>query len=205
MSSVFGKFHHFRVDILRNGELDEQRAGSWLKELNILHYNRLVDSIDLSLLTALQENGRITNVELARRSDLAPSTTLERVRRLEEQGIIDGYRAILNPQALGYAVQGMVLITLDRHQAGPIDEFEERIRTVAEVKACFHLTGQYDYMLHVVVRDIDHLRELVIRKLTAIRGVEKQETLLVLSTVKEDEGYALDAGLAENHSANREG
>jgi Lrp/AsnC family leucine-responsive transcriptional regulator len=135
----------------------------------------------------------MTNADLARRIDLAPSTTLERVRRLEERGVVQGYRAVLDPRALGYDVQALVLINLDLHQAGPIDEFEARVRAVSEVKACYHLTGRYDYMLHVVVRDIDHLRELVTHTLAATRGVEKQETFLVLSTVKEDAGYALEA------------
>ncbi len=151
-----------------------------------------MDPIDRSIVTALQANGRASNVELARRVDLAPSTTLERVRRLEERRVIKGYRAVLDPRALGYEVQAVVLIILDRHQAGPIDEFEARVCAVPEVTFCYHLTGRYDYMLHVVVRDIDHLRNLVTHGIAAIRGVEKQETFLVLSTVKEDQGYPLE-------------
>jgi Lrp/AsnC family leucine-responsive transcriptional regulator len=162
-----------------------------------------MDQIDRAIVTALQTDGRMTNVELARLVDLAPSTTIERVRRLEERGVIRGYHAALDPRALGYQVQAMVLITLDRHQAGPIDEFEARVRAVPEVKACHHLTGRYDYMLHVVVRDIEHLRDLVTHTLAATRGVEKQETFLVLATVKEDCGYALDA-MADNQNGSRQ-
>jgi len=158
-----------------------------------------MDPIDRKLIAALQTDGRISNADLARRIDLAPSTTLERVRRLEERGVIRGYRAQLDPRALGFQMQAMVLIVLDRHQVGPIDEFEARIRAVPEVKACHHLTGRYDYMVHVVVRDIDHLRDLVTHTLAATRGVEKQETFLVLSTVKEDSGYALEA-MPENQN-----
>jgi Lrp/AsnC family transcriptional regulator, leucine-responsive regulatory protein len=151
-----------------------------------------MDDVDRTLLVALQANGRISNADLARAVDLAPSSTLERVRRLEERGLIRGYRAVLDPPALGYQVQAMVLINLDRHQAGPIDEFEARVRAVPEVVTCLHVTGRYDYMLHLVVRDIDHLRSLLTHGLGAIRGVEKQETFLVLSTVKEDLGLSLD-------------
>jgi Lrp/AsnC family leucine-responsive transcriptional regulator len=158
-----------------------------------------MDPIDRKLIAALQSDGRISNAELARLVELAPSTTLERVRRLEERGVIRGYRAQLDPRALGFQVQAMVLIVLDRHQVGPIDDFEARIRAVPEVTACHHLTGRYDYMLHVVVRDIEHLRDLVTHTLAATRGVEKQETFLVLSTVKEDCGYALDA-MPENRN-----
>jgi len=157
-----------------------------------------MDQLDRRLLTALQDQGRTPNVELARTLALAPSTTLERVRRLEERGVIKGYRAILDQQALGLKIQALVLINLDHHQAGPIEAFEDHVRAVPEVLACYHLTGRHDYMLHVVVRDIDHLREVVKHRLATIVGVDKQETLLVLSTVKENEGYALDTIIAED-------
>ncbi len=150
-----------------------------------------MDDVDRKLLLSLQANGRISNADLARAVDLAPSSTLDRVRKLEERGLIRGYRALLDPTELGYHVQAMVLISLDRHQAGPIDEFEARVRAVPEVVTCLHVTGRYDYMLHVVLRDIDHLRNLLTHSLGAIRGVEKQETFLVLSTVKDDQGFPL--------------
>jgi Lrp/AsnC family leucine-responsive transcriptional regulator len=151
-----------------------------------------MDSTDKKIAASLQRNGRMTNVELARMNDLAPSSMLERVRRLEEKGVIKGYRAVLDPKALGYTVQAMVMINLDRHQAGPIDVFEAKIRSVPEVKACYHLTGQYDYIVHLVVQDIDHLGETVKHTFASIDGVEKQETFLALSVVKDDEGYTLD-------------
>ncbi|MDJ0764177.1 MAG: Lrp/AsnC family transcriptional regulator [Myxococcota bacterium] len=151
-----------------------------------------MDNIDKKIIRTLQEQGRITNVELARQASLAPSSMLDRVRRLEERGVIKSYRAVLDPGAIGYHVQAMVMITLGRHQAGSIESFEERIRSIPEVKACYHLTGQYDYLAHVVVRDIDHLRKLVKHELAAIGGVEKQETFLTLSVIKEDTGYALE-------------
>ena len=101
-----------------------------------------MDRLDYQLIRALQAQGRMANVDLARLCDSAPSTTLERVRRLEEKGVIKGYRAVLDPQAVGLAVQALVLISLDHHQAGPIDEFEDRVRAVPEVMACYHLTGR---------------------------------------------------------------
>lgn len=151
-----------------------------------------MDQIDRNIVATLQRQGRVTNVELARMNDLAPSSMLERVRRLEERGLIKGYQAILDPKKLGYQVEAMVMVTLDRHQASPIDAFESGVLEVPEVKACFHLTGRYDYVLHVVVRDIDHLGDLVKHRLGAIGGVEKQETFLILTTVKEDRGYPLE-------------
>ena len=151
-----------------------------------------MDPVDLSILAALQANARTSNADLARANDLAPSTTLERMRRLEERGVIRGYRAALDAGALGFGVRAVVMINLDRHQVGSIEDFEGRIRAVPQVTACHHVTGRYDYLVHVVARDIDHLRELVTRHLAAIRGVDKQETFLVLSTPKPDEGLPLE-------------
>jgi Lrp/AsnC family transcriptional regulator, leucine-responsive regulatory protein len=173
--------------------------------MNNSHDTPSVDETDRKLLGALQANGRISNADLARLVDLAPSSTLDRVRKLEERGVIRGYRGVLDAPALGFQVQAMVLISLDRHQAGPIDEFEARVRAVPEVVACLHVTGRYDYMLHVVVRDIDHLRDLLTHGLGAIRGVEKQETFLVLSTVKDDQGLPLEATVGVADPARRAG
>jgi Lrp/AsnC family leucine-responsive transcriptional regulator len=152
----------------------------------------MLDPIDKKIVETLQKQGRITNVDLARMNDLAPSSMLERVRRLEERSVITGYRAEVNPKLLGYQVQAMVAINLDRHQAGPIDVFENKIRSIPEVMACYHVTGRYDYMVDVAVRDIDHLGDLIKHTLAGIAGVEKQETFLVLSTVKENHGYSLE-------------
>jgi DNA-binding Lrp family transcriptional regulator len=85
----------------------------------------------------------------------------------------------------------MVMISLGRHQANPIESFESAVRGIPEARACFHLTGRYDYLVHVVVRDIEHLRELVTKRLASIHGVEKEETFIVLSAPKEDTGYPI--------------
>jgi len=162
-----------------------------------------VDDIDLRLLAALQENARRPNAELARHVGLAPSTTLERVRRLEERGLIRGYRAVLDPQGLGYHAQAVVMINLTGHQARSIDSFEAQVRALPEVKLCLNVTGRYDYLLHVVVRDIEHLRRLVSHELAAIGGVQKQETFLVLASAKEDQGIALRAERAGRRAARR--
>lgn len=151
-----------------------------------------MDKIDGRILSTLQQHGRTTNVELARMNNLAPSSMLDRVRRLEEKGYIRGYRAELDPKALGYQVAAMVMINLGRHESQRIEAFEAGVAAIPEVKMCFHVTGRYDYVLHLAARDIDHLSELVKHKIGALDAVEKQETFLVLSTVKEDQGFALE-------------
>ncbi len=150
-----------------------------------------MDAIDLKILQMLQENARITNVELAKANQMAASTMLERVRRLEEKGYIRAYRAVLDRRQLGLLVEAIVMISLDRHEAGSIDSFENRIRSIPEVTACWHVTGRYDYAVHVAVRNNEHLGEVVKHDLGAIPGIEKQETFLTLSQVKEDRGFVL--------------
>lgn len=165
-----------------------------------------MDPIDLNILETLQANARTANVELARENDVAPSTTLERVRRLEERGVIQGYRAVLDPGAVGFGVQAMVMVHLSRHQAGSIEEFEARVCDVTQVIACHNLTGRYDYLLQVVARDIDHLRELVTRTLAAIPGVDQQETFLVMAVPKPHKGLPLElvASRGNRHPNNKE-
>jgi Lrp/AsnC family leucine-responsive transcriptional regulator len=150
-----------------------------------------MDATDLKILQMLQENARITNIELAKANDMAASSMLERVRRLEDRGYIRGYRAVLDRRKLGLMVEAIVMICLDRHEAGSIDQFEDKIRSIPEVTACWHVTGRYDYAVHVAVRDNQHLGEVVKHDLGAIPGIEKQETFLTLSQVKEDRELAL--------------
>jgi Lrp/AsnC family leucine-responsive transcriptional regulator len=150
-----------------------------------------VDQTDRRILEILKTQGRVSNADLAREVGMAPSSMLERVRRLEERGVIRGYRAVLDPKELGYQVEAVVMINLGRHAQDRIEDFEAEVAAIAEVKTCSHVTGRYDYILHLAARDIDHLRDLVKHRLGALGGVEKQETFLVLSTVKEDQGYAL--------------
>ncbi len=151
-----------------------------------------MDSIDKTIISTLQKNGRTTNVELARLAELAPSSMLERVRRLEERGVIKGYRAVLDPTKLGYNVQAIVMVSLEHTQLEKIDETEEKIRSIPEVKSCFLLAGVYDFMIHVVVRDIDHLANLVKYKLCEVGIMKSQETFLILSPLQEDKGYSLE-------------
>ena len=153
-----------------------------------------MDAIDKKIVETLQERARIPNVELARMCNLAPSSMHERVRRLEKRGVIKNYRAMVDPESLGYHLQAMIMITIDRHQTKRLDEFEHRIANVPEIKTCYMLAGHYDFLVHVVVRDIDHLRELISHSLAGIDVVERQETFLIMGVAKEDQGYSLEAG-----------
>lgn len=114
---------------------------------------------------------------------------------MEARGVIRAYRAVIDPDAVGFGVLAVVMINLAGHQSEAIERFERQVRALDEVVACLHVTGRYDYLLQVVARDMRHLRELITRDLAAIGGVQKQETFLVLATAKGDQGYPL-AGTA---------
>ena len=154
-----------------------------------------MDNLDRKILLALQKNGRISNSDLARKFGVAPSTMLERIRHLEESGTLRGYRAIIDAKALGLTVQGFVSVVLYRHDRDYIRTFEEEVQTIPYLKACYHVTGRFDYLLHVAVRDLDHLGKLVKEWISSITGVGKVETFLVFSEVKSDESWVIDNGM----------
>ena len=150
-----------------------------------------MDEIDLKILQSLQTSGRIKNAELAREVGMAPSSMLERIRRLEEQGLVRGYHATIEPQKIGLNVQAFISVTLDRHEVSAIQKFEQDVQTIPHVRACYHLTGRFDYLLHVAVADLNRLGELVKADIAAIPNVGKSETFLVLSEIKPDNGWPI--------------
>jgi Lrp/AsnC family transcriptional regulator, leucine-responsive regulatory protein len=152
----------------------------------------LVDDLDRTIVNELQRDGRQTNAHLAAKVNLSPSATLERVRRLETEGIIAGYRAKLDPRALGLQVQAYIGVRLRLHNRTPILEFEREICRVESVISCTHVTGQFDYVLHVAVPDLDHLHSLIRDDLSGIPGVANMQTMLWLSEIKSDGGWPVE-------------
>jgi Lrp/AsnC family leucine-responsive transcriptional regulator len=153
-----------------------------------------IDDLDRKILQMLRRDGRARNAELARECGVAPSTMLERVRRLEEQGVIQGYQAVIDLRCIGLTVHGFVMITLDRHNIQQIRQLEKDIETVPYVRACYHLTGRFDYMLHVAARDLNHLGELIKERIATIPGIGKLETFLVFSEIQTGGNWPLLGG-----------
>lgn len=152
-----------------------------------------LDSIDLSLLAALQQEGRVPNTELAERVGLSPSACLRRVQRLEAEGFIAGYRAVLDPLRLGHGLQAFVRLQLARHDAASIERFVARVGEWNEVVACYALTGDMDYLLHVVVRNLEHFSRFLLDKLLAQAEVDDVNSSFVLRTVKRAQALPLEA------------
>ncbi len=152
-----------------------------------------MDNIDRHTLKALQKEGRKKNYELAKETGLAPSTMLDRVKKLEDKGIIKGYRAVMDPEKLGLKAQGFACISLDRHQVKDIERLENEIKNIPNVRACYHITGRFDYLLHVVALELGDLGNLIKEKLATIPGMGKIETFIVYAEVKPDQGWPIDA------------
>ena len=143
-----------------------------------------MDRFDQQILHVLQEDGRISNQDLADRIGLSASPCLRRVRALEEAKVITGYRALLNAKALGYTLMALIYISMDKHTPERFEHFEKEITQISEVLECLLVTGQdADYQLKVVVKDMDAFQELLLNRITRIQGVTGVHSSFVLRRV----------------------
>ena len=144
----------------------------------------VLDRTDLRMLAVLQTEGRITNAQLAERVSLSPSACLRRLQRLEGDGVITGYAAQVDPQAVGLGLQAFVRVQLARHEAAAVEDFVARVNTWDEVVACHALTGDMDYLMHVYVEDLQHFSRFLLDRLLNAAGVADVNSSFVLRTVK---------------------
>jgi Lrp/AsnC family transcriptional regulator, leucine-responsive regulatory protein len=143
-----------------------------------------LDRHDRALLQALQRNGRMSNTELAGAVHLSESACLRRVRGLEERGLIEGYSARLNQSLLGFPVNVFVSLTLDRQAQTNLSSFEAEVRRIPEVMECYLMTGEFDYLLRVVVADTADFERIHSRQLTRLPGVLRVHSSFALRTVQ---------------------
>lgn len=141
----------------------------------------LIDRIDRDILAYLQHDARISNKELADKVGLAQSTCLARVKRLEMSGAILGYHAEVDPRAYGVTLEALIAIRLEKHARNTIASFERHLGTLPEVRGVFHVAGADDYLVHVAVRDADHLREFALAAISTRPEVAHMETSLIFS------------------------
>ena len=146
-----------------------------------------IDRTDIQLLSLLQNNARMSNKELASAVNLAPSSCWERVRQLQEEGVVRAYRAELNPRALGIGLKAMVAVRLDRHSLSEVEHFRDHLQRSPEVVAIYHVGGVNDYLLHVVAVDSDHLREVILKTFASRPEVVHMETSIIFEYSKSDE------------------
>ena len=143
-----------------------------------------LDEIDRTILNILQSEGNLSNAELARRVHLSPPAVHARVRRLEELGFIRQYAALLERERIGFDMLCFIHLSLQRHQPEEVDSVRAAIRQMPEVLECYHVTGEYDYLLKVVIRNRKDLERFILERLTPVPGVARIHTSLVLSEVK---------------------
>lgn len=143
-----------------------------------------LDDMDQAILRELQADARLSNAELARRINLSQPAVHNRVRRLEARGFIRRYVTLLDRDMAGYDLLCFIHVRMQIHQFDQIALFRERVKTIPQVLECYHVTGEYDYLLKVVVRNRHDLEDLVVNHLTPIPGVAHILTSLVFAEVK---------------------
>jgi len=151
-----------------------------------------LDSIDRRLLAELQSEGRVTNVDLARRVGLTAPPCLRRVRALEEAGVIRGYHADLDAPSLGFTITVFAMVSLKSQAEEDLRAFEQHIATLAEVRECHMLNGEIDFILKIVSRDLQSFQEFLTSKLTPAPNVASVKTSLTIRTAKSEPGVPLD-------------
>jgi Lrp/AsnC family leucine-responsive transcriptional regulator len=143
-----------------------------------------LDRTDRRILTELQKNGRISNLELADAIGLSPSPCLRRVKQLEDSGIIEGYTALLNASRLGLKLMALIQINMDKHTPDRFEHFENMIKSYPEVLECLLIAGQSaDYLLKIAVQDMEVYQDFLLNKITKIPGVTDVHSSFVLRQV----------------------
>ena len=153
---------------------------------------RKLDAIDRRIIAAVQADGRITANDLAERVGLSPSPCARRLRLLEESGIIKGYTAMIDQKKVGLPISAFASIKLERQREEDLDRFARAVARWPEVADCYLMTGQRDYLMRIVVRDLEAYESFLKEKLTRLDGVASIETSFALGQVKRSEILPLD-------------
>jgi DNA-binding Lrp family transcriptional regulator len=138
-----------------------------------------LDRLDVAILAALRRNARMSNKRLAETVGLAPSTCLERVRRLLDLDVVTGFHADVDLTALGMRMQAMIAVRMSEHSRELVDSFRSYVLTLPEVLGLYHVAGADDFLVHVAVRDAQHLRDLALDAFTTRPEVDRIETRLI--------------------------
>lgn len=155
-----------------------------------MNYNP--DKTDLKILRILQENAKITNLQLSAEIGLSPAPTLERVKKLENAKLIRGYYAQLDPEALGIGISAIIQITLTRQIENAISNFKKEINKIPEIMECYQVTGNADYVLIVMMKDIRDFEMLISQKLSKMEEIGQMQTMVVLSKPKDSKVLPVD-------------
>ncbi len=150
-----------------------------------------LDEIDMKLLAELQDNGRITNVDLATKIGLTAPPCLRRMRTLEQEGVIKSYHACVDASLLGYTITVFAMVSLKSQAEEDLRAFEEHVRALPDVRECHMLNGEIDFILKIVARDLQSFQELLTSKLTSAPNVSSVKTSLTIRTAKDLPGVPI--------------
>ncbi len=150
-----------------------------------------LDSIDRRILVELQRNGRMSIVELADRVHLTKTPCAERVRRLERAGVIKGYQADLDAKSLGAGFVIVVHVTLNKTSDDALEKFNDAVKRIPEIQACYMMAGHFDYMLKICTSDIGHYRNVLGDRIGQLPGVQQTHSFVVMEVVKDDKAYPI--------------
>ncbi|TVR86580.1 MAG: Lrp/AsnC family transcriptional regulator [Saprospirales bacterium] len=153
-----------------------------------------IDKTDRRILKILQENSKLTNLELSRLIGLSPAPTLERVKKLERADVIASYHANLNPKSIGLNVETFILVDLAWQKPNALEKFSNQIKEIDEVIEAYIITGEADMMLKVVCSNMAAYEELMFKKLSQIKEIERLKTLIALSKIKDSKVLPYDYG-----------
>lgn len=151
-----------------------------------------IDAFDRKIIQSLQEDARMPVAQVAERTALSATPVSRRIKRLEDEGVILGYQPVLDPRRLGFELDAYVLINLDGHSDENISRFEQAIHGNPYVIACHAVTGDMDYLVHVIARDVEHLSQITLKTLVRIPGVRDVKSIIVLETIKETRATPLE-------------
>jgi Lrp/AsnC family leucine-responsive transcriptional regulator len=150
----------------------------------------VLDDIDRRIIAALQAEGRLAMVDLAERVGLSPTPCQRRVKRLENEGVIARYVALVSPEAMGVGLQALVEVTLDDHAEATVEAFEKTIRARSEVVACYAMTGDMDFLVHVFAPDLARFSDFAMKALLRMPGVRGTRSSFIIQSVKSDLAWA---------------
>ena len=147
------------------------------------------DTFDTAILKEVQENAKITVKELSEKINLSPTPTFERLKKLEKDGYIKSYHAHIDAKKMGFGLVVMCNVSLKNHQKDMIEMFQEEIIRFHEVQECYHIAGMYDYLLKVVIKDMDAYQHFVSKKLVSLQNIGNVQSSFVMIELKNNAGF----------------
>lgn len=153
--------------------------------------NYQIDAIDKRIIQLLQQDGKMKIKEIAHHLKMSNTPVFDRIKRLEKAGYIEGYTAIINKKMLGFQIVAFCSVTLERHHAEFIQQFEKEVKELPEVNECYHIAGMFDYLLKINVKDMTDYQNFITKKLASLANIGKVQSSFVMTEIKNNSILAI--------------